>query len=226
MDFENLSKQYVGARAEQYDEVRTSGRKWQREERVLGELLDMVPAGARTLDVPVGTGRLFPYYAARNFSGTGVDVSPDMLAEAKRKAADKGLDVTLQQGDIRALPFEDGTFDLVMCIRFLNWVDLAGFRAAVTELVRVSRERLLIGVRHVTPLADFRPTPMDVIRIGRRLLRHDQARATQSGLVYHKKSEVRSVFADMKLQIQAAKTVEKRSDGTDYVIYLLRKFES
>jgi hypothetical protein len=75
----------------------------------------------------------------------------------------------------------------------------------------------------MTPLSDFRPTPIDLVRIVRRSLGHATARAHKSGLVYHEKAELYGIFSRLGLHIEDARHVEKRSDGTDYFIYLLKK---
>lgn len=223
MDFNKLSEQYLGDTARQYNAVRQGGRKWAREQRAIEGLLQTLPDGLTTLDVPVGTGRLFGFYKQHDFRGTGVDVSPDMLEEARANASELDIAVELKTGDIRHLPFPDSSFDLVMCVRFLNWVDSAGLRQSLTELARVSRRRLLVGIRHMTPLSDLRPTLPDLTRIVRRSLGHARARARKSGLIYHEKADVLAIFAGLNLSIEQSAVVEKRSDATDYCMYLLTK---
>lgn len=223
MDFQTLSKQYRGAVARHYNAQRETGSKWLAEQRVLQNLLEDFPTQLRVLDVPVGTGRLFPFYERLGFAVTGMDVSPDMLQEARDRADRLGLDVELRQGDIRAIPAKSSSFELVVCIRFLNWVDLEGLRASLQELSRVSSDKLLVGIRHMTPVSDFRPVPWDILRIGRRILGHANERARKSGLVYHDKRKLFALFSDLELEMVEAKRVESRSDGTDYYIYLMRK---
>jgi ubiquinone/menaquinone biosynthesis C-methylase UbiE len=109
--------------------------------RVVGEVLE----------VAVGTGRNLPFYPDGTRL-TGVDWSPAMLAIARRRAADLGLEVDLRQGDAQALDFPDASFDTVLCARGLcaNPDD----RRAVTEMARVLRPggRLLL-VDHVAASA-------------------------------------------------------------------------
>jgi phosphatidylethanolamine/phosphatidyl-N-methylethanolamine N-methyltransferase len=45
---------------------------------------------------------------------TGLDLTPAMLARARRKAATLGLDLRLDVGDARRLPYDDATFDAVV----------------------------------------------------------------------------------------------------------------
>ena len=62
-----------------------------------------VPAGARILDLGCGTGgHVIPLMKA-GCDVTGVDVSGEMIAIAKAKAAEEGLDPELIVGDARTL---------------------------------------------------------------------------------------------------------------------------
>jgi ubiquinone/menaquinone biosynthesis C-methylase UbiE len=71
-------------------------------------------ATGRVLEVAIGTGRSLPFYLVAT-SLTGVDVSPEMLALARRRAEARGLPVDLMEGDAGALPVEDASFDTVVC---------------------------------------------------------------------------------------------------------------
>jgi ubiquinone/menaquinone biosynthesis C-methylase UbiE len=97
----------------------------------------------RVLEVAVGTGRNLDYYPP-GLSITGVELSPAMLAIAKQYAADLGRDVDLRQADAQALPFDDDSFDTVVCTLSLCTIpDPAG---AIAEMRRVLRPggRLLL----------------------------------------------------------------------------------
>ncbi|MEU8263721.1 methyltransferase domain-containing protein [Micromonospora sp. NPDC048999] len=97
----------------------------------------------RVLEVAVGTGRSFDFYppAVRI---TGIELSPAMLAIAKQHAADLGLDVELRQADAQALPFDDDSFDTVVCA--LSLCSIPDPAAAIAEMKRVLRPggRLLL----------------------------------------------------------------------------------
>jgi SAM-dependent methyltransferase len=60
-----------------------------------------------------------------------------MLAEARRKAAERGFAIRFEQGDAEQLPFTPGSFDLAMC-RHLLWT-LPHPKAAIDEWIRVLR---------------------------------------------------------------------------------------
>jgi ubiquinone/menaquinone biosynthesis C-methylase UbiE len=62
------------------------------------------------LDAGVGTGGNFPFYPAGS-SVVGIDLSPAMLARAKRRAHLASASVELKAMDVVALEFPDRTFD-------------------------------------------------------------------------------------------------------------------
>ena len=73
----------------------------------------------RLLEVPVGTGVLtMPVYQTMPKADiTCLDYSPDMMKQAKEKAERLRLkNVTFRQGDVGALPYEDGSFDIVLSL--------------------------------------------------------------------------------------------------------------
>jgi SAM-dependent methyltransferase len=68
--------------------------------------------GRRVLDVGCGTGKSFLPLVRRGYRVTGCDISPEMLAEARRAVPD---DVRLVEADMRELP-DLGRYDLVTCL--------------------------------------------------------------------------------------------------------------
>jgi ubiquinone/menaquinone biosynthesis C-methylase UbiE len=68
--------------------------------------------GGSVLEVGVGTGKNLPYYPA-SMHISGIDLTPGMLEQARRKAKAFGFDsrVDLQLGDAQALDFPDNSFD-------------------------------------------------------------------------------------------------------------------
>lgn len=71
-------------------------------------------ATGRVLEVAVGSGRSLPYYRD-DVSLVGIDLSPEMLAIAQRRAAELGMTADLREGNAEALPFADASFDTVVC---------------------------------------------------------------------------------------------------------------
>jgi ubiquinone/menaquinone biosynthesis C-methylase UbiE len=96
------------------------------------ELLACVPPGV-ALDAACGTGRHSEHLAERGFEVVGVDANRAMLgvAEAKVPSADFRL------GDLRDLPVEDMSVDVVVCSLALTHVERVG--PVLAELARVVR---------------------------------------------------------------------------------------
>jgi ubiquinone/menaquinone biosynthesis C-methylase UbiE len=105
--------------------------------RCLAELAGPLE-GSAVLDVGCGTGD-----DARELAGmvgdgrvVGVDLSEVMIETARTRSADAGLPVEFTQGDLRALPFADGTFGAARGKLVLGHCpDVPG---AVAEIVRVT----------------------------------------------------------------------------------------
>ncbi|MFD7293564.1 class I SAM-dependent methyltransferase [Streptomyces sp. NPDC059897] len=91
-------------------------------------------AEGRVLEVAVGTGLNLPHYP-KGTDLTGVDLSPDMLARARVRAADLGVDATLSEASATRLPFPDDSFDSVVCALALCCIP--DDRGAVAEMRRV-----------------------------------------------------------------------------------------
>jgi SAM-dependent methyltransferase len=96
----------------------------------------------RLLDLGCGTARLLRELASHGYAGTGVDLSPEMLAVARRSAADAGLTLELIEAnltDLRMLP--DSSFDHAACLfSTLGMIrGRANREAALREAKRVLR---------------------------------------------------------------------------------------
>ena len=100
-------------------------------------------ADGDVLEVAVGTGRNLQHYPDQ-VRLTGVELSPKMLAIARRRAWELGRQIDLRQGDAHALPFPNESFDTVVCT--LSLCGIPDDRLAVAEMKRVLRPggRLLL----------------------------------------------------------------------------------
>jgi ubiquinone/menaquinone biosynthesis C-methylase UbiE len=129
-----------GRRAARFDEDFGHSIRTAAERAAWGRILDLVtprPAPLDALDVGCGTGFLSFELAARGHRVTGIDFAPAMLAEARRKAAERGVSIRFEAGDAERLPFADGSFDLVVS-RHVLWT-LPHPEAAVEEWIRLLR---------------------------------------------------------------------------------------
>jgi ubiquinone/menaquinone biosynthesis C-methylase UbiE len=110
-------------------------------------------AEGETLEVAVGTGLNLPLYGS-SVSLTGIDLSPEMLAIARRRAAELDPDFRLEEGDAHALAFPENTFDTV--ISTYSLCNIPDPHVAVGEMKRVLRPGgKLILVDHIR--SGFKP---------------------------------------------------------------------
>jgi ubiquinone/menaquinone biosynthesis C-methylase UbiE len=95
------------------------------------------PRSADTLlDVACGGGIIVSAFAPHVRHATGIDMTPAMLERAHQLATEKGVsNVTWDRGDVTALPYPDGAFDIVVT-RFSmhHFLDPLG---VLREMVRV-----------------------------------------------------------------------------------------
>ena len=94
--------------------------------------------GGRLLEVGVGTGFNLPLYTDA-IRVTGIDLSPDMLAIAKRRVAETGLANVegLIEMDAGRLAFEDESFDMVAAMYVITVVPDP--TAVLSEMIRVAK---------------------------------------------------------------------------------------
>jgi ubiquinone/menaquinone biosynthesis C-methylase UbiE len=137
-------KQQVAAhwdrRAPHFDEDFGHSIRTPAERAAWDRILDLVLAGHRaleSLDAGCGTGFLSFELATRGHHVTGVDFAPAMLAEARRKAAERSVSIRFEEADAEHLPFPAGGFDLVIS-RHLLWT-LPHPEAAIDDWIRVLR---------------------------------------------------------------------------------------
>ena len=88
----------------------------------------------RVLDVGCGTGEVLRFIASKtDIQGNGLDVSEKMFAIAK----EKNPSMDFRHGDSSALPYEDGSMDVVMtCMAYHHFSDQKQFRAEAYRVLR------------------------------------------------------------------------------------------
>jgi SAM-dependent methyltransferase len=96
-------------------------------------------AGETLLDVGCGTGWFTRRFAGLGLATTGLDPNREWLAYARRR--DSGI--MWLEGDARRLPFPDKSFDRVVSVTALCFIDQE--QQALAEILRVARRRFAIG---------------------------------------------------------------------------------
>jgi ubiquinone/menaquinone biosynthesis C-methylase UbiE len=140
----DLVKQEVaahwGRRAAHFDEDFGHSIRTEAERAAWDRIFNIVLSGRSgldALDAGCGTGFLSLELAARGHRAIGIDFAPAMLAEARRKAADRSASIRFEEADAEQLPFASGSFDLVIS-RHVLWT-LPHPEAAIDEWIRVLR---------------------------------------------------------------------------------------
>jgi ubiquinone/menaquinone biosynthesis C-methylase UbiE len=91
--------------------------------------------GKRVLEVGVGLGTDFVRFVRAGAEATGVDLTKASVHAVERRLALEGLEAELTVADAEALPFGDGSFDLVYSWGVLHHTP--GTRRALDEVRRV-----------------------------------------------------------------------------------------
>jgi SAM-dependent methyltransferase len=108
-----------------------------------------VAAGERVLDVAAGNGNASLAAARRGCEVTASDYVDALLDGARARAASEGLTLDVRQADAEALPFPDGSFDVVLSTFGVMFTPNPERSAA--ELLRVCRPGGRIGLANWTP---------------------------------------------------------------------------
>jgi len=104
-------------------------------------------ANGKVLEVAIGTGLNLEAYP-QDITLTGIDWSGAMLDIARSRATEVGRTATLQQADAHELPFDDTSFDTVVCT--FGLCAIPDDTQAISEMTRVLRPGgRLILVDHI-----------------------------------------------------------------------------
>ena len=110
--------------------------------KIYPSLLDKISSdygtGGTVLEVATGTGLVALKIASTADQVHAIDISPQMIDVAKKKAEETGIDnVAFSVEDAYALPFGDSMFDMVICNNALHNMKQPG--DALSEIKRVLR---------------------------------------------------------------------------------------
>ena len=128
------------------------------EKAVIAQLLHEIdPAGSALLDVPCGAGKLGPLLQTFPVHVVAADVSREMLTFAGEEYDPAQL-LRVLQCDARALPFKDGSVDVVICLRLFQRLPPEARRMILNEFRRVTRGQLLVSYSYASGLQRIRRT--------------------------------------------------------------------
>jgi SAM-dependent methyltransferase len=96
-----------------------------------------IEPGMDVLDAATGPGTAAIRAATRGGRVTGIDLTPSLIEEAKRRAAEAGLEIDFRVGDAEDLTVADESFDVVMSAIGVQFAPRS--EVVVSELVRATR---------------------------------------------------------------------------------------
>jgi ubiquinone/menaquinone biosynthesis C-methylase UbiE len=108
-----------------------------------------IAQGTRVLDVACGTGNTAIPAARAGGVVTGIDIAPNLLEQARKRASAEQLRIDFQEGDAEQLSYPDGAFDVVLTMFGAMFAPRPEQVAA--ELVRVCRPGGSIAMANWTP---------------------------------------------------------------------------
>ena len=105
------------------------------------------------LDVGTGTGRAALLFSRGGAIVTAIDASEEMLAIARKRAAEQGAAIKFMVGDVHALDFPDRSFDVAVALRVL--MHSPKWRLGINELCRVADRLVIIDYPSRSSIALF-----------------------------------------------------------------------
>jgi ubiquinone/menaquinone biosynthesis C-methylase UbiE len=109
------------------------------EKELILKMINPNPAES-LLEVGCGTGHFLKWLSKFKLKLAGVDIAPKMIAYASQNLLGN---IELKVADADNLPFKDNSFDAVMFITALEFLDKP--KEALKEAIRVSKDKVFIG---------------------------------------------------------------------------------
>ena len=172
-------------------------------------------AGQEVLDVASGTGNIALRAAAAGATVVGLDLTPELFATARRRAAEQRLAVDWVEGDAEQLPFADERFDRVLSAFGVQFAPR--HKVVAEELARVCRPGGRIGVVSWTPegqigelfkiMGSYLPAPPDY---------------ASPPALWGSEEHVRDLFADSHVELEFTRGQNPwRFDSAEhYVVFM------
>jgi SAM-dependent methyltransferase len=135
---------------EEYEKKRYKGQDQRlvdrREKRILRTILGKLGGSPRVLDLPCGYGRFSRFFLDRGFSLVSSDLSFYMVKRATERSEESNLHSGVVADAKQGLPFKNGTFSLLLSMRFFHHLHEKKERVSIlSEFSRVCSDWLVLS---------------------------------------------------------------------------------
>ena len=173
---DNELAQHFALRAATYDQA-----AWVRDPEVMSATLDFVTPhpGQHILDVGAGTAAVLEAIlnaCPQVAECAAVDISPEMLARIRHPR------IRSYHADAQSLPFDDATFDVVICRQTLHYID--DLDRCLCEIHRVLKREGILVIGQMTPFgAEDEDHWKTIVHLRQPLRKHNLTQPELIGLV-------------------------------------------
>ena len=133
-DRAEAANRYFAGHAAVWDQIRSLHVAESEVEQAIDDALGNPPLG-RLVDIGTGTGRMIELFGSRASQSIGIDRSSEMLRLARVKLEAAGIQPSLRQGDMYALPLADQSADTIVIHQVLHYAHSPAI--AIGEAARV-----------------------------------------------------------------------------------------
>ncbi len=93
------------------------------------------------LDLGCGLGRHSILFGKNGFNVSCFDISEEAISQTRKWAKSENLTFDYKVGDMLKLPYQNASFDAILCRNVISHTDTAGMKKVADELYRVLRAR-------------------------------------------------------------------------------------
>ncbi|MGD9676852.1 MAG: class I SAM-dependent methyltransferase [Vulcanibacillus sp.] len=115
-------------------------------EKELVEKVAIFNSNEKVLDIGAGTGNYSIWMAKKGLDVTSIDQSKGMLEVARKKSEKENLNINFIYGDAHSLDFEDCTFDIVISVTAIEFMENASIVLKEAYRVLKPKGRLVVGL--------------------------------------------------------------------------------
>lgn len=165
------------------------------------------------LDIGCGLGRHSIQFAKEGFNVTSIDLSQEAIDSAKRWAQDEKLDIQFLHSDMIDIPYEDNSFDCILCRNVISHTDTEGIETIINKiynLLKINGECFLtLGSKNASTYKD----PKNIIVDENTKLRMDEGPEKGVPHFYADMNIIPRLFKKFKIEYLAQSQEFKEKDG-------------